>query len=52
VVGFEIAEDLAYFFLLYLFFAGVLVWLILSTARGGEVHVVDQLVNALAVGIV
>ena len=48
----EVTEYLAYLFLLDLFFAGVFVVLVLSAARGGEDHVVNELVYALAVGIV
>ena len=51
-VELEIAEELANFFLLDLLFSRVLVVLVLSAARGGEDHVVDELVDALAVGIV
>ena len=52
VIGLKITEDLANFFLLYFFFAGVFVVLILSAARGGEDHIVNEFVNALAIGIV
>ena len=40
-VWLEVTENLAYLFLLDLFFAGVFVVLVLSAARGGEDHVVD-----------
>ena len=51
-VELKIAEELTNFFLLDLLFSRVLVMLVLAAAGGGEDHVVNELVYALAVGIV
>jgi len=51
-VGSEVAENLADFFLLDLFLAMVLVVLILTAAGGGENHVINEFIDALAVDVV
>ena len=48
----EVAENLTDFFFLDLFLPMVFVVLILTAAGGWKHHVVDQLVDALAVDIV
>lgn len=48
----KVAKDLTYLLLFYLLSTIGLVGLGFATARGGEDHVIDKLVNALAVGII